>query len=307
MTVKGNEISYNDTCDFEGMLDNRPSAGQLRSRARPVPQSHCGTVTPDGDQGGFKLWRTNGVTIKDNYIHSNWGPGIWADTDNANTTYAGNMITDNDGSAIIEEISYNFVDHGNYMADNGWTAGLGNPASRARPSTSARAAATGRSAGFRPARKPRARASPRTPDQSVISHNTFVNNGGNVFLWQNSDRFCSAGYDSVCTLADGASSGPFTISACKSNLRSASVNTSTYASRRTGSPAADWWDGCMWRSSNVNISRNTIDFNPSQILDCNAVDWPDCGPAGSLPNTAPPRPTTSPGMGHPQPAHVFRA
>ena len=35
----------------------------------------CGPVTPDGDQGGFKLWQTDGVTIKDNYIHNNWGPG----------------------------------------------------------------------------------------------------------------------------------------------------------------------------------------------------------------------------------------
>ena len=48
------------------------------------------------------------MTIKDNYIHNNWGPGIWADTNNANTTYTGNTITDNDGEAIIEEISYNF-------------------------------------------------------------------------------------------------------------------------------------------------------------------------------------------------------
>ena len=65
--------------------------------------------------------------------------------------------------------------------------------------------------------------------QSVISGNTFVNNGGNVFLWQNSDRYCSAGFDNVCTLVGGGRSGPFTMSACKSNLRSASINTTTYA------------------------------------------------------------------------------
>ncbi len=88
---------------------------------------HCGQVTPDGNEGGFKLWQTDGVTIKGNYIHHNWGPGIWADTNNANTTYAGNIITDNDGPAIIEEISYNFSIAGNYLANNGWAAGLGNP------------------------------------------------------------------------------------------------------------------------------------------------------------------------------------
>ena len=75
VTVEGNEISYNDTCDFEGLLDN-PSIGW--SKHNPVPaqyrNSHCGPVVPDGDQGGFKLWQTDGVTIKDNYIHNNWGP-----------------------------------------------------------------------------------------------------------------------------------------------------------------------------------------------------------------------------------------
>ena len=76
VTVEGNEISYNDTCDFEGLLDNS-SIGW--SKHNPVPpqyrNSHCGPVVPDGDQGGFKLWQTDGVTIKDNYIHNNWGPG----------------------------------------------------------------------------------------------------------------------------------------------------------------------------------------------------------------------------------------
>jgi len=281
VTIKDNEISYNDTCDFEGKLTNTAIGW---SNYNPVParyrNPHCGTVTPDGDEGGFKLWKTDGVTIEDNYIHNNWGPGIWTDTDNANTTYAGNTITGNDDSAIIEEISYNFSITDNYMADNGWAGGLGNAKF---PSVAIYVSQSGsdRTFGGVPA-CPEASCSgqPSYPDESVISHNTFVNNGGNVFLWQNSDRFCSAGYDSVCTLAGGASSGPFTISACKSNLRSASVNTSTYASRRTGSPAADWWDGCMWWSSNVTVSRNTIYFNPAQIVDCNAADWPDCGSGG---------------------------
>ena len=73
-------------------------------------------MTPDGDEGGFKLWQTNGVTIKDNYIHNNWGPGAWADTGNANTTFTGNTITDNEGQAIFEEISYNFSITNNYLA-----------------------------------------------------------------------------------------------------------------------------------------------------------------------------------------------
>ena len=126
--VSNNEISYNDTCDFSGFLKN-PAIGW--THYDPVPgryrNKHCGKVVPDGDQGGFKLWQTDGVTVADNYIHDNWGPGGWADTDNANTTYIGNAIIRNEGPAIFEEISYNFSIKNNYMADNGWIDGLSNP------------------------------------------------------------------------------------------------------------------------------------------------------------------------------------
>ena len=71
VVIAGNEISYNDTCDFEGLLTN-PAVGWVKHN--PVParyrNPHCGTVSGDGNQGGFKLWETNGVTIKDNDIHT---------------------------------------------------------------------------------------------------------------------------------------------------------------------------------------------------------------------------------------------
>ena len=192
----------------------------------------------------------------------------------------GNTITDNDGEAIIEEISYNFSITDNYIADNGWIDGLGNPRFPS-PAIYVSQSGSDRMFGGVPS-------VPRSvmlgqgsyPSQSVISGNTFVNNGGNVFLWQNSDRFCSAGFDNVCTLVDGGSSGPFTMSACKSNLPSASVNTTTYASKPTGSPAQDWWDGCLWWTANVSVTENTIDFNPAEITHCNQTDWPDCGAGG---------------------------
>ena len=226
VTIADNEISYNDTCDFEGTLTN---AAIGWSKYNPVPARyrnlHCGQVNPDGNEGGFKLWKTDGVTIKDNYIHNNWGPGIWADTDNANTTYVGNTITGNDGEAIIVEISYNFSITGNYLADNDWVGGLGN-AGFPSPAIYVSQSGSDREFGGVP-RCPEASCSgqPSYTGESVISKNTLVNNGGNVFLWQNSDRFCSGGYDNFCTLVGGASSGPFTISACKANLPSASVDT----------------------------------------------------------------------------------
>jgi hypothetical protein len=280
ITITGNEISYNDTCDFEGLLSNRAVGWHKHN---PVPEqyrnAHCGTVVPDGNEGGFKLWQTDGVTIKDNYIHHNWGPGIWTDTDNANTTYTGNTIMDNDGEAIIEEISYNFAITGNYMANNGWAEGLDNPGF---PTPAIYVSQSGSDTNFGgvPGCPERSCAGQGAyPRQSVISGNTFVNNGGNVLLWQNSDRFCSAGFDAVCTLVKGPA-GPFTIPSCKSNLRSAAVDTTTYAPQRTGAPAADWWNGCLWWTANVKVTKNVIDFDPAVIPHCIRKDWPACGAGG---------------------------
>ncbi len=241
---------------------------------------HCGTVTPDGNEGGFKLWQTDGVTIKDNYIHNNWGPGVWADTDNANTTFAGNTITANDGPAIIEEISYNFAITDNYMADNGWAEGLGNPGFPTPAIYVSQSGSDTMFGGVSACPEASCARQASYSNQSVISGNTFVNNGGNVFLWQNSDRFCSAGFDNACTLAGDRNSAPFTMSSCKSNLPSTVINTTQEAGRPTGSPSRDWWYGCMWWTSNVRVTGNTIDFNPADIVHCNQTAWPDCGAGG---------------------------
>jgi hypothetical protein len=281
VTIEDNEISYNDTCDLSGLMNN-PAIGW--HNYNPVPAQYrnpkCGKVSGDGNQGGFKLWQTDGVTIKNNYIHDNWGPGGWADTNNANTTWTGNTITGNESAAIVEEISYNFSITDNYIADNDWIDGLNNskfPQPAIYISESGSDAAFG---GVPACPEATCHHQGSYPAQSVVRGNTLVNNGGNIFLWQNSNRYCSDGADGVCTLVDGRSSRPFTIPACKAHVLSASVNIITYTGQKTGAPAEDWWDGCMWKTENVRITQNTIDFNPANIMDCNHTAWPDCGAGG---------------------------
>lgn len=281
VTVEGNEISYNDTCDFSGRMNN---AAIGWSDHNPVPSRYqnpeCGKVVGDGNQGGFKLWQTNGVTIKDNYIHNNWGPGGWADTDNANTTWTGNTITGNESDAIIEEISYNFSITNNYIAANDWIDGLNNP-KFPQPAIYISESGSDTAFGGVPACSEAPCSTQKSYSyQSVISDNKLVDNGGSIFLWQNSNRYCSDGFDGSCTLVDGGRSGPFTIPACKANLPSAPINTAAYTDKKTGSPSEDWWNGCMWRTENVKVTRNIIDFDPAHIADCTGSAWPDCGAGG---------------------------
>ena len=76
VTVAGNEISYNDTCDYSGLLQQlgnrlvKPSTRYPRRiRNRTVAR-----VAPDGDQGGFKLWQTNGRDNKRQLHPQKLGP-----------------------------------------------------------------------------------------------------------------------------------------------------------------------------------------------------------------------------------------
>lgn len=93
----------------------------------------------------------------------------------------------------------------------------------------------------------------------------------------------------------GGNSGAFTLSACRANLPSASLNTTTYVGRYSGSPRQDWWDGCLWKTENVSVTGNTINFNPVSIAHCNNTAWPDCGANGIFSEYSIAPPYTSPG------------
>ena len=43
-------------------------------------------VDPGWEAGGGKAYATRNLTFRDNYVHDNGGPGLWADTNNIYTT-----------------------------------------------------------------------------------------------------------------------------------------------------------------------------------------------------------------------------
>jgi hypothetical protein len=281
--IENNEISRNDTCDLSGLIDN-PALGW--KSYNPVPAQyrnpHCGEVKGSGNQGGFKLWGTNGVMIRKNWIHHNWGVGGWADTNNANTTWTGNTITDNENGAIWEEISYNFSITDNYIARNNLIDGPGNPRFPMPAIYISESGSDSKNGGVPPCRMKSCIRSgmPGYPNGSVISRNTLVDNGGGVFLWQNSNRHCNDGFDGVCTLMKGGADGPFSMTGCAENLPGARLDRTTYVGSVTGSPSHNYWDGCMWQTQNVSITRNEIAFDPNHIAGCNDAAWPACGANG---------------------------
>jgi len=80
--------------------------------------------------GGSKFVLTDGLIVRRTYVHDNWGPGLWTDVDNNNTTFDSNTIDDNAGPGIYHEISFNARFTNNVVRRNGadtpgWVFGAG--------------------------------------------------------------------------------------------------------------------------------------------------------------------------------------
>jgi len=84
------------------------------------------------EAGGTKFVLTNNLIVRGNYVHDNWGPGLWTDIDNVNALIENNRVIDNADAGIFHEISWRAVIRNNEVRNNGsasprgwlWGAGI---------------------------------------------------------------------------------------------------------------------------------------------------------------------------------------
>ena len=74
------------------------------------------------EAGGSKFWATTNLLVQSNYVHDNYGPGLWTDTDNVNTLYDSNSVINNLNEGIRHEVSYSAVIRNNILKGNGNTS-----------------------------------------------------------------------------------------------------------------------------------------------------------------------------------------
>src|SRR5580658_6910827 len=183
ITVTNNEISYNDTANYE------------------ASQPGCGCT------GGAKFWATAGATVTGNYVHDNYSVGLWADTDNSGFDISNNYIANNYGEGIIYEISYNALISGNTFVKNGLGAGPTNPGF---PTPAIYISESGGDS----------RVPGSYSGSLTISNNSFSDNYSGVILWENANRYCGSSANSSssnCTLVDPST---YTTSSCAANVPS---------------------------------------------------------------------------------------
>jgi len=216
LVLEGNEIVGNNTDDWESKIDG------------------CGCT------GGVKFWAVNGADIKNNWVHDNRGPGLWADTNNNDFLIEHNVIEDNDGPAIFYETSYNATIRANMMRRNNISEGR-KFADRGEifPSAAIYLSEAG--------------GEPRVPartDKIDIYDNVLTDNWSGITLWENADRFCNSAANTSggCTLL------------VEEMERCAVPNISK----------DPLYDDCRWKTQRVDIHDNRFSVD-TKAIGCNAL------------------------------------
>jgi Right handed beta helix region len=70
------------------------------------------------EAGATKWTNTDGLIVRNNYVHDNYGQGLWTDGFNINTVYEGNLVEDNYGAGIEHELGYAAVIRNNQIRGN---------------------------------------------------------------------------------------------------------------------------------------------------------------------------------------------
>ncbi|MCQ4213321.1 right-handed parallel beta-helix repeat-containing protein [Streptomyces longispororuber] len=212
LVVEGNEIVGNNTDDWE--------------KRRPG----CGCT------GGMKFWAVNGADIRGNWVHDNLGAGFWADTNNNDFLIENNLFENNNGAALIYEISYNAIIRNNTIRRNNWVEGR-------------RSADRGDNFPFGTVYLSEAGGEPRIKartDKIDVYRNVLENNWNGITLWESADRFCNSPANtsgSYCTL----------------------LVKDTARCKKPAIADPPLYDDCRWKTQRVDIHANRFLLDKSVV------------------------------------------
>ena len=113
----GNEISRG------GQLGVHGSGENILIRANRIHHNNTEGFDPFWEAGGVKMaYRVSNLTVDDNEVYANAGPGIWCDIDCTNVVFSNNRVHHNARSGLHFEISSGASIFGNTVWENGWGA-----------------------------------------------------------------------------------------------------------------------------------------------------------------------------------------
>jgi len=166
------------------------------------------TAPDSGDHGAMKVFASRKVQMRKNWVHANFGPGIWFDTNNSDVVINQNWVEANYAQGIFYELSYNAAITYNAVIGNNVTR-KGDYANNTSPSQAGIFISNSGAAQLvgGPSRTNVAGdATLGVNNTFSVGHNWLEDNKFAVTLFQNAKRFCGSDDESsrgYCTLTGG--------------------------------------------------------------------------------------------------------
>lgn len=111
--VRGNRVHHNGQLGVSAHGDNIIFDGN------EIYANNIAGFDWEWEAGGSKFAFCNGLSVINNSVHDNTGPGLWTDIDNINVVYDHNTVQNNTAMGIFHEISYDAQITNNTVRYNG--------------------------------------------------------------------------------------------------------------------------------------------------------------------------------------------
>jgi Right handed beta helix region len=118
--VRGSFIHHNGQLGIHGGQPSCAGAKGLVLENSELSYNNAAGYNWGWEGGAAKWTNTDGLVVRNNIVHHNYGMGLWTDGFNINVLYAGNVVRDNDGMGIDHELGYAAVIRDNVVTGNGF-------------------------------------------------------------------------------------------------------------------------------------------------------------------------------------------
>jgi parallel beta-helix repeat protein len=118
--VTGGTISFNYAHN-NGQQGIGSSGGVLTVENNELSNNNYAGYDYDWGGGGAKFTQMASLTVRNNYVHDNFGQGLWDDVSSNNLLYEGNTVVNNFGTGILHEIGGAATIRNNIVKNNATT------------------------------------------------------------------------------------------------------------------------------------------------------------------------------------------
>ncbi|MGH2753476.1 MAG: right-handed parallel beta-helix repeat-containing protein [Actinomycetota bacterium] len=118
--VRANHIHHNGQLGIHGGQAPCSKATGLVVEDNVISYNNIAGYNWAWEGGATKWTHTDGLVVRRNHVHHNYGVGLWTDADNIRTVYEDNLVENNYGEGINHELSFDAIIRRNVIRGNGF-------------------------------------------------------------------------------------------------------------------------------------------------------------------------------------------